>query len=136
MLLRGVEEDVTLHLCSLEMPLHSCFFPVPPLGPWIKAPCDISSAQAERRDVFPGWRKAEISPIQLGSSRQAQSHMLPSISSPPARAVTPHPCGAEEGSVGSHGPGCAPPVLRGKQWEAVCVCVGACSWLQSCGRQG
>lgn len=27
--------------------------------------------------------------------------------------------------MGSHGPGCAPPVLRGKQWESVCVGAGA-----------
>ena len=84
-----MEEDVTLHLHSLEMPLHSCFFPVPPSGPWIKAPSDTPSAQAERRDAFPGRRKEEGSHIQLGSSRQAQSHVLPSISSSPARAVTP-----------------------------------------------
>lgn len=105
MLLRGVEEDVTLHLCSLEMPLHSCFFPVPPLGPWIKAPCDIPSAQAERRDVFPGWRKAESSPIQPGSSRQAQSHVLLSIASPPARAVTPQPVRGWGGGCGFPRPG-------------------------------
>lgn len=89
MLLWGVEEDVTLHLHSLEMPLHSCFFPVPPPGPWIKAASDTPRAQAERRDAFPGRRKEESSHIQLGCSRQAQSHVLPSISSSPARTVTP-----------------------------------------------
>lgn len=89
MLLWGMEEDVTLHLQSLEMPLHSCFFPVPPSGPWIKAPSDTPSTQAGRRDVFPGRRKEESSHSQLGSSRQAQSHVLPSISSSSARAVTP-----------------------------------------------
>lgn len=38
MLLWGVEEDVTLHLHSLEVPLHSCCFLGPPSGPQIKAP--------------------------------------------------------------------------------------------------
>lgn len=39
--------------------------------------------------MFPGWRKEESSHIQLGSSQQAQSHVLPSTSSSPACAVTP-----------------------------------------------
>jgi len=95
-LLQGVERDVTLHLRSLEMPLHSCFSPVPPSGPWIKAPSDTLSAQAESRDVFPVRGKEGSSHIQPGSSRQAQSHALPSTSSAPARAVTPG-CRAGEG---------------------------------------
>lgn len=117
MLLWGVEGDLNLHLHSLEMPLHSCFFPVPPSGPWIKAPFDTPSTQAERRDAFPGQRKEESSHIQRGSSRQAQSHVLPSISSSPASTVTPL-CRAAKGNVSSHTPGCAPPLLRGRQWRS------------------
>lgn len=118
MLLWGVEEDVTLHLHSLEMPLHSCFFPVPPPGPWIKAASDTPRAQAERRDAFPGRRKEESSHIQLGCSRQAQSHVLPSISSSPARAVTPmvHGWGGERGFPRPRlCPTAAPLLLRGRQ---------------------
>lgn len=68
---QGTEEDVTLHLHSLEMPLHSRFFPVPPSGPWIKVPSDTPSMHAERRDAFPGWRK-ESSHVQLGSSARME----------------------------------------------------------------
>lgn len=94
-LLWGVEEDVTLHLHSQEMSLHSGFFPVPPSGPWIKAPSDTLSMHAERRDAFPGWRK-ESSHIQLGSSarmepRASQHLFLPyPYCEPPAELLSPH----------------------------------------------
>lgn len=125
-LLQGVEEDVALHLHSLEMPLHSGFFPVPPSGPWIKAPSDTLSMHAERRDAFPGQRK-ESSHIQLGSS----ARMEPCVSQ---HLFLPYPY--------------REPLLRcfpliGLQWTVLFptalllrgmqVGRGGCTWLQRCG---